>query len=159
MNGIDDRLLAGGTKERRCMPTFTIDPENNITVSASSKDIGGKGEEIEIFSSAEELAALATKWPGARLVEIWNSLPGVEPIERFTSRQVAVRRIWKAIQHLQPGGGAHRRKVTAKQGSAKKEAGHKVQRALRENSKTARVIALLLRPTGARLKSILRVTG
>src|SRR5260370_2921861 len=84
------------------MPTFTIDAENNITVFASSKDIGGKEEGTETFSSAEELAALATKWPGVRLVEIWNSLPGVEPVERFTSRQVAMTRILKAIQHLQP---------------------------------------------------------
>ena len=93
------------------MPTFTIDTENNVTVFASPKQIEGAGEGTETFSSAEELAALATKWPGARLVEIWNSLPGVEPVDRFTSRQVAVRRIWKAIQHLQPSGRAPRRRV------------------------------------------------
>jgi hypothetical protein len=141
------------------MPTFTIDPENNITVFASSKDIEGKGEGTEPFSSAEELAALATTWPGARLVEIWNSLPGVEPIERFTSRQVAITRIWKAIQHLQPGGGADRSRVAAKQGIAKNKASRKAQPVVRENSKTARVIALLRRPTGASLKTIMRVTG
>src|SRR5260370_40624122 len=121
------------------MPTFTIDAENNITVFASSKDIAGKEEGTETFSSAEELAALATKWPGVRLVEIWNSLPGVEPVERFTSRQVAMPRILKAIQHLQPGGGADRRRPAAKQGSAKKEASRKVQPAVRENSQETRV--------------------
>ena len=82
------------------MPTFTIDTENNITVFASLKQIEGDGEGTEIFSSDEELTALATNWPGARLVEIWNSLPGVEPVERFTSQQVAehkLRRAWTPI--------------------------------------------------------------
>jgi hypothetical protein len=141
------------------MPTFTIDPENNITVFASSKDIERKGEGTEAFSSVEELAASATKWPGARLVEIWNSLPGVEPVERFTSRQVAITRIWKAIQHLYPDGDAHRRRVVAKQGGAKKKAGRKALPAVRENSKTARVIALLRKSMGASLKTIMRATG
>src|SRR6202041_1828025 len=33
-----------------------------------------------------------------RLVEIWNSLPGVKPVTKFTSRKIASERIWKAIQ-------------------------------------------------------------
>ncbi len=70
------------------MPTFTIGTENNITVFAFLKEMEGNEEGTEIFSSVEELVALATKWPGARLVEIWNSLPGVQSVERFTSRQV-----------------------------------------------------------------------
>ena len=141
------------------MPTFTIDTENNITVFASLKQIEGDREGTEIFSSDEELAALATRWPGARLVEIWNSLPGVEPVERFTSRQVAVRRIWKAIQHLQPGSREHGRRVPDKKGSAMRKASPKTRRSPRENSKTARVIALLRQPQGASLKTILRTTG
>ena len=141
------------------MPTFTIDRENNFTVLASLKQIEADGERSEIFSSAEELADLAVKWPGARLVEIWNSLPGVESVERFTSRKVAVTRIWKAIQHLQPGGGADSRRVEAKQGRAKKKASRKARPAVRENSKSARVITLLRQPTGASLKTIMRATG
>jgi Protein of unknown function (DUF3489) len=159
MNVIDSRLLAGGTQERTSMPTFSIDTENNITVFASLKQIAGDGEGTEIFSSDEELAALATKWLGARLVEIWNSLPGVEPVERFTSRQVAVRRIWKAIQHLQPDGREHARRVTGKKGSAMRKASPKARTSARENSKTAHVIALLRQPQGASLKTILRATG
>ena len=150
---------AGGTQERTHMPTFTIDTENNITVFASLSEMEGNEEGTEIFSSAEELVALATKWPGARLVEIWNSLPGVQSVERFTSRQVAVTRIWKAIQHLQASGGAHRRRDAAKKGSAKKKASHKGRPVARENSKTARVIALLRRSTGASMKTIMRTTG
>src|SRR2546423_11452074 len=88
--------------------TFTIDVDNNISVLASSEKIPEQ-EGNKTFSSPRELAALAAKWPGARLVEIWNSLPGVEPVERFTSRQVAATRIWKAIQNLQPSASARRR--------------------------------------------------
>src|ERR1700737_2146994 len=64
----------------------------------------GKRRGTETFTNQEELTALADKWPGGRLVEVWNSLPGVQPVERFTSRRVAVGRIWKAIQHLKPTG-------------------------------------------------------
>jgi hypothetical protein len=141
------------------MPTFTIDTENNITVFASLKDLEGAGEKTEIFSSAEELADLATKWPGARLLEIWNSLPGVEPVQRFTSRQVAATRIWKVIQHLQASGAAHRRRVAAQHVSRQKKASRKARPAVRENSKTARLIELLRQPTGASLKAIMRTTG
>jgi hypothetical protein len=35
-----------------------------------------------------------------RLVEIWNSLPGVKPVAKFTNRKVATERIWKAVQSL-----------------------------------------------------------
>jgi hypothetical protein len=41
-------------------------------------------------------------WPGSRLVEIWNTLPGVTPVKKFADRRKAVARIWKAIQSLGP---------------------------------------------------------
>ena len=91
--------------------TFTINVDNNITVLDSPQKIEERREGTETFSSSPELAALAAQWPGPRLVEIWNSLPGVEPVERFTSRQVAAARIWKAIHNLQPNAGAQRRRV------------------------------------------------
>jgi len=80
-------------------------------------------------------------------------------VERFTSRQVAVRRIWKAIQHLQPGGREHARRMAGKKGSAMRKASPKARTSARENSKTAHVIALLRQPQGASLKTILRATG
>jgi hypothetical protein len=139
--------------------TYTIDAENNITVFASVKEIEGSSEEgIETFSNVEELAALADQWPGARLVEIWNSLPGVQAVERFTSRRVAVARIWKAIQHLEPASGAHRRTVATRKATAKK-ASRKAGPHKRDNTKTAQVIALLRQTNGASLKTIMRATG
>ena len=138
--------------------TFTVDVENNISVLASSEKIPEQ-EGTEAFSSPHELGALAAKWPGARLVEIWNSLPGVEPVERFTSRQVAATRIWKAIQNLQPTAGAQRRQVVPNKASAKHKASRRARPAGRENTKTAKVIALLQQPEGATLQAILRATG
>ena len=83
------------------MTTFTIDCDGNITAFASQKealaaDIAG----AEHFGSREELAKLAAAWPGSRLVEIWNGLPGVAPVKKFTDRKTAVARIWKAAQAL-----------------------------------------------------------
>jgi hypothetical protein len=46
----------------------------------------------------------------------------VEPVERFTSRQVAATRIGKAIQNLQPAAGAQRRQVAPKKASARNKA-------------------------------------
>ena len=53
--------------------TFTIDVDNNITVLDSTEKIEERQEGTETFSSSQELDALAGKWPGSRLVEIWNS--------------------------------------------------------------------------------------
>src|SRR5256885_17129405 len=102
------------------MTRFKIDRENNITAFGSSEQIEDSGGETEIFSSRQELAALTEKWPATRLVEIWNSLPGIEPVERFTSQQAAVSRIWKAIQRLEPSTVAPKRPRPArKRGSGK----------------------------------------
>src|ERR1041385_4683820 len=92
-------VIDGKNRERTFMTTFRINAENNITAFASEQ-IEESGGETETFTNQQELAQLAGKWPAARLVAIWNSLPGVEPVQRFTSRQVAVTRIWKAIQGL-----------------------------------------------------------
>jgi len=135
---------------------FTIDEDNNITVFASSKEAANGGGGIEIFTSDEELARLASNWPGTRLIEIWNSLPGVEPVRRFTSKPVAVTRIWKAIQHLKPASSANGPRVASNKSGAKKKAN---RAAAQPNGKAAQLIALLREPQGATLKSIMRAMG
>ena len=140
------------------MTRFKIDTENNITAFGSSEQIKDSGGETEIFASRQELATLAKTWPATRLVEIWNSLPGIEPVERFTGQQAAVARIWKAIQRLEPSAVAPKRpRSVRKPSSGKKPPRVAPKRA--GASKTARVIALLERPKGATLKELMRATG
>jgi len=82
------------------MKNFTIENEtNNITVHASAKEAEAVPNS-ERFGNEAALAKLAANWPAARLVEIWNSLPGETPVKKFKDRATAVSRIWKAIQSL-----------------------------------------------------------
>ena len=93
------------------MTTFTIDCDNNITAFASLKE--AKAADIagaEYFDSQKELAKLADSWSVAgtrgrgssKLMELWNSLPGVAPVKKFTDRKTALAGIWKAAQALTP---------------------------------------------------------
>jgi hypothetical protein len=82
------------------MKIFTIENEtNNITLHATTQDAEAVAN-AERFRNEAGLNKLAADWPAARLVEIWNSLPGVSPVKKFTDRQTAVSRIWKALQSL-----------------------------------------------------------
>ena len=81
------------------MKRFTIDNENDIRVHASAAEADAVAN-TECFTTSAGLIKLAEKWPAARLVEIWNSLPGATPVKKFTDRATAASRIWKAIQSL-----------------------------------------------------------
>jgi Protein of unknown function (DUF3489) len=84
------------------MKTFTIDNDNSISVFASKKEAAAASTTpFDPFTSQSELAELATDWPMSRLIEIWNGIPGVTAVTKFTSRKIAVERIWKAIQNLE----------------------------------------------------------
>ena len=83
------------------MSTFIIDTRTNcISVRAAVQDSPDTAK-AEQFCDAAELATLAASWPMARLVEIWNNLPGARPVARFTDRKIAVARIWKALERLE----------------------------------------------------------
>jgi Protein of unknown function (DUF3489) len=79
------------------MKTFTIDAENNITVHTSRKATKETG--LPAFANEVQLADLIGP-DNKRLVEVWNSLPGVKPVSKFASRKVATERIWKTVQNL-----------------------------------------------------------
>lgn len=82
------------------MKNYTIENEtNNITVHGSAK-AAELVPDSERFTSEAALGKLAADWPAARLVEIYNSLPGVTEVKKFKDRATSVSRIWKAIQTL-----------------------------------------------------------
>jgi len=88
-------------KEATYMKTFTIDNDNNISVFASKKEAAAaSATPFDPFTSAGELAELAAEWPMSRLIEVWNSIPGVTAVTKFTNKKIATERIWKAIENL-----------------------------------------------------------
>jgi hypothetical protein len=101
------------------------------------------------FASEQELQELASQWPMKRLVEIWNRLPGVERVIRFTDRKTAIARIWRANQPRAEKGGKLARRASPSR--------HRP--VFREGSKAARVCSLLSRPEGATLNQIRSATG
>jgi hypothetical protein len=110
---------------RSKMATFIIDAENSITALGSQQaDFQG-----EIFASQQELTDLAAKWPANRLIEVWNGIPGLTPVKKFTDRKSAVARIWKAIQSLDGGGAAEAATAAPERASKAKAAGKQGKKA------------------------------
>src|SRR5437899_2839866 len=139
--------------------TYTISSENNITAFATAKE-AKSAPDVERFATAKELAKLAEQWPAARLVDIWNALPGVATVKRFTSRKTAVVRIWAAIQNLAPNAGAQPPRVGPKKGRSAQRASKKEKApTARDGSKKADVLALLRRQGGATLQDLMTATG
>jgi hypothetical protein len=156
------------------MKTFTIDSDNNITIFASEKQAKATDATgTEAFTSQEELTKLAAEWPGGRLVEIWNSLTGVDPVKKFTDRKTAIARIWKVIQSLQPASAeaeetaapAHdvgTRRAAKKKATTKTKTSKKARpdaKGVREGSKTAIILDLIRRPKGATIEELMAAAG
>jgi Protein of unknown function (DUF3489) len=161
------------------MTTYTIDTENSITAHASKQEAG----EGETFSSQQELASLVANWPANRLIEVWNGIPGLTPVKKFTDRKSAVARIWKAIQSLDGGSPAETANPAPKLGKKTKTAAKQAKKAksatrppakaakgkraksgnkpaaARDGSKKAEVLGLLQRKGGATLAQIMKATG
>jgi hypothetical protein len=138
------------------MTIFTIDSENNIAAHGSASEITDKGSEQ--FTSEKELAQLAAVWPGSCLVDIWNRIPGLTPVKRFTNRAVATARIWRAVQSLALG--EHRGDVApARRQAARKPTRQQHPHTGRKNTKQAQVVSLLKRSGGVTLHHLMRATG
>jgi len=160
---------------------FTIDSENNVTAFATLEEAAAASQTpFDSFAGEQELAELAKGWPAERLVAIWNSLPGITPVKRFTDRKTAIGRIWNRIQSLSQLAApvaetkpqstpapakrreVHRNPKAAKQAATaktaskgKKSAKSREAAAPRDGSKTAAVVALLARAKGATLAEIM----
>jgi hypothetical protein len=187
--GVIDVMTALSVAPRRTiMTTFTI-TENNITAFPTPDHAeAAVGAGAQAFTSQKQLVELATAWPAERLVAIWNSLPGVTPVESFKSAKAAASRIWERIQglgdpatpeaepakpkaHKKAKGGAQaakgapaKAKATKKTSPAKsapkaKKAAKAEAGGPREGSKTAQVVALLQRKNGATLAEIMEKMG
>ena len=156
------------------MIAYAIDTENSITAFATKQEAG----EGKSFSTQEELANLVAEWPPDRLIEVWNGIPGLTPVKKFTDRKSAAARIWKAIQSLDGGSPADtataapkapkkaKRAPKPKPAKAAKTKPAKVGRktagkaaVARDGSKKATVLGLLQRKGGATLSQIMKATG
>ena len=133
-------------------PLFRISPDHKIVLGTSKEPAAGSVE----FASDTELAAITADWPVGRLVDLWNRLPGLTRVRKFTDRETAVRRIWRALQGL----GA-----SATAANARAPKANRPPKTARTNapeaggSKTDQVIALLRRPAGATLQDLMAATG
>jgi Protein of unknown function (DUF3489) len=127
---------------------FHVTPEDHIRV-INEHEPADRNPRDSSFASEKELQELVNEWPMKRLVEIWNRLPGVERVARFTDRKTAIRRIWRALQPQaeEPG----------KTARVKSQSRHRP--VFREGSKAAQVCTLLCRPEGASLNEIRNQTG
>jgi hypothetical protein len=176
------------------MTTFTIDPDNNITVFAHPQEAEAAASG-QSFASQGALDTLTAGWPMDRFATVWNSFAGVagfgadlKPVKKFENRDKAVARIWKALQRL--NGDATPEDATAAEAANTAPKGAKGERAKgksdkkstpakkapktrskatkpakaeagapREDSKKARVIAMLQRKYGATLPEIMEEMG
>ena len=116
------------------MTSFTIDADDHIAIATGAL----KPKGADHFTSRDELAHLTTQWPASRLVRLWNGLPGVTPVKRFTDRKTALDRIWKALAN----GSA---RSTARSKASRKGRARSKTTGIRAGTKKAQVIRMLQR--------------
>jgi hypothetical protein len=134
-------VMTATAVQEKSMTIFAIDSENNIAAHSSASEITDKVSEQ--FSSEKELAQLAADWPVSRLVDIWNRIPGLTPVKRFTSRRLAIGRIWKAVQTTLVSGEHWGDIAPAARQAARKPTRKQHAHTGRKNTKQAQVVALL----------------
>jgi hypothetical protein len=101
-----------------------------------------------VFSSETELRRLLRDWQMRLLVELWNRLPGVRPVTKFENRDIAIARLWRALQPPTDSIRHHPR-VRRRKASAPPKPG----------SKADSILTLLQQPEGATLNNLMSATG
>jgi hypothetical protein len=119
----------------------------------------------ELFASKKEFDKFIVDWPGKRLVEFWNGIPGVKPVRKFTDQETAIDRIWNALERLRSqnvistagGERADQPEATVKANQDRR----KIRRTRRPQAgtKKAAILKLLRRPAGVTLEKLMDVTG
>ena len=120
------------------MPVYLTSEGLLTTVAPDQRPQGEIGDRA--ITNRREWEAIASAWPLKQLVAIWNGLPGVKPVQKFTNRQIALRRIWLVIA----APGAIRSKRAAQP--------ERLHAPFHEGSKAAQAYALLVRRQGVTLE-------
>ncbi len=129
------------------MKTFAIDASNQVAVH--SGDVGIAGDAAK-FTTEAEFAEATSTWPGSRLIEVWNNLPGATRVAKFKDRKTAIRRIWTAIEKMEPTPSPKSGAAPQKKSAVKKAAA---------GSKTDQILAALRSPNGVSLAQLMKLTG
>jgi hypothetical protein len=124
-------------KEEDTMTVYIIQGET-VTAYRSIPNLLSESEIV--VGSAEEIVASGPSL--ARMVAIWNALPGTTAITKFQDRKTAAQRLWTAFAQLP---------VEAEPAGSSKDA--------RAGSKQAQVIGLLQRPQGATIEEMAAAVG
>jgi len=97
-DGLEAIPAASPDRKEQRMKVFSMDAENRIAILDAEETRDAMPEGVDHFQTEQQLASLTASWPTSRLVAVWNLLPGVQPVKRFTDRKTAVQRIWKVLQ-------------------------------------------------------------
>src|SRR5690242_14072475 len=100
---------------------FHLTREDDIRVideqGPAETDAGGG-----TFASEQQFTKVAREWPMKRLVEIGSRLPGIQAVARFTDRNTAIARIWRAIQpQTEPDRTIERRRFLSRAPTSRRE--------------------------------------
>jgi hypothetical protein len=148
--------------------TFAITPENEVIVYASLKEAHiAHGSKAAFFADIDGLATATAEWPGSRLVDLWNSIPGNSEVKKFMDRKTALRRIWNAIQTLNDGQVPATPEAKVEEPTTEQPAPEKKERKAKKadaepkqprDTKKAKVMEMIARAEGATNQEIQEAT-